>query len=295
MRNIETFGKYLAYILAAVFYLNFFNSDIYLIVLGIVVMVFMGIPHGAIDHILPTSYLKNNGFLLFILKYLGVVVAYSILWFFFPLTSLIIFIVISAYHFGQVHYVKFQQLKTPFLLYLTTGFLLLSIILISDFQKTQEILMFILNIEPISSFKNYVIVFISTAFIVTLAIQSKEVIITTCRDIIPLIILLYLCPLLLSFILYFGFWHSLPMLIIEYKSLKYLQKNLNVYAFYKKLIPLTLISLIGISFILIYSHQFLETSTTIMIFFILISVISAPHIVVMDEFLKFKNLKLTSR
>ena len=73
MKNIELKGKFLAYLLAILYFLLFLNSESFVMLILIIVMVTVGIPHGAIDHILPTKYLQLNGIFKFILKYLFII------------------------------------------------------------------------------------------------------------------------------------------------------------------------------------------------------------------------------
>jgi Brp/Blh family beta-carotene 15,15'-monooxygenase len=98
--------------------------------------------------------------------------------------------------------------------------------------------------------------------------------------------LLYYSPLLVGFITYFGFWHALPSMIEEYAYLKRIPQFSTFKKFIVQLLPFTLISLIGISLILMIGQHYLETSQLILIFFIMISLISFPHIIYMDRFLR---------
>jgi len=294
MNNIESKGKFLAYMLAMLYFLFFLNSESFVMLILIVVMVTVGVPHGAIDHILPTKYLQLNGLFKFIIKYLIIILVYAIAWFFIPKISLLLFLIISAYHFGQVHYISFEKIKKAGLLYFLTGNFILSLILIGDYDKSTEILSAILDIQP---FEKYIYIYLCASFflfLVILTFQNKNVKLQILKDLIPLSLLLYFTPLLLSFVLYFGFWHSLPMLLEEYRGLNQEKEKMNVKSFVKKLLPLTIVSLLGILIILYFSNKFLQSETLIMIFFILISLISAPHIVVMDEFLKRKSSILPS-
>jgi beta-carotene 15,15'-dioxygenase len=294
MKDIEFNGKILAYCIAVVFFSKLINQDLLLNGLLLMVMVCIGIPHGAIDHLLPTSYLKKNGLLKFIIKYLMIILFYGLVWMISPKFSLVVFLLLSSYHFGQVHYQNFSTIKNHILLNFSTGVYILTLILFSDFDQSAEILFPIVNIQALEGYRYSIIVFSSLLFAAALAIQNKAVWRSTLKDLIPLSLLLFFSPLLLSFILYFGFWHSLPMMIIEFKSMQETYSKVELIKFIKKLIPLTLISLIGISLILYLSAAYLEKEQMILLFFILISVISAPHIVVMDEFLKKPQLKLPS-
>ena len=71
----------------------------------------IGIPHGAIDHIL---FFKKRSFsqLKFYSIYLGLILLFLLLWIFFPFWSLLLFLLISAFHFGESQFsdIKAQKL-----------------------------------------------------------------------------------------------------------------------------------------------------------------------------------------
>jgi beta-carotene 15,15'-dioxygenase len=259
MKNIETKVKILAYLLTLVFFLNSFNSEIYVLVLFTLVMAFIGIPHGSLDHILPSRYLAVNGIKKFIVKYLLIIFLYGVLWYFIPKISLIIFLLISAYHFGQVHYLHFNTIKKSKLLYFFNGNLILAIILFSDFKSSADILIGIIDIKPIESYKYYYLLVSAVVFGILLSIQEQKIIRATLLDLLPLVLCLYFTPLLLSFVLYFGFWHSFPMLLEEYKSINKKYNTKSVKFFIKKLLPLSLLSVFGILMLIYVAQQYLST------------------------------------
>ena len=67
-------------------------------------MILFGVPHGALDlyiegKTMQSGDIKGN---IVLLKYILNVLGYALLWYFFPLISLIVFIIITAYHFGEI-------------------------------------------------------------------------------------------------------------------------------------------------------------------------------------------------
>ena len=68
----------------------------------------IGIPHGAIDHVL---FFKKRSLsqLQFYSIYLGLILIFLVLWIFFPFWSLLLFLLISAFHFGES---QFSEIKT---------------------------------------------------------------------------------------------------------------------------------------------------------------------------------------
>jgi len=69
-----------------------------LLIVGLVVV---GIPHGAIDHLLDTGNWEFKKAPVFILKYLSLSALMGAIWFFFPPLALLVFLAFSSWHFGQ--------------------------------------------------------------------------------------------------------------------------------------------------------------------------------------------------
>lgn len=69
-----------------------------LIIVGLVAI---GIPHGAVDHLLDSGQWNPRGLPLFVLKYLSIAAIMGVVWFVAPTLALTIFLVYSAWHFGQ--------------------------------------------------------------------------------------------------------------------------------------------------------------------------------------------------
>ena len=66
-------------------------------------IIFMGIPHGALDGAISVTLGFTKSFYLqvrFIITYLLIAILIVVLWYFFPVFSLIIFLLASIFHFG---------------------------------------------------------------------------------------------------------------------------------------------------------------------------------------------------
>ena len=61
----------------------------------------VGIPHGAVDHLIETGHWDSKKMPRFIFSYLLQAAAMGFLWYLFPELALIIFLLYSAWHFGQ--------------------------------------------------------------------------------------------------------------------------------------------------------------------------------------------------
>jgi Brp/Blh family beta-carotene 15,15'-monooxygenase len=196
----------------------------------------------------------------------------------------------SAYHFGQSHFIgRPQHVKLDNLLFVCKGSFFLAVILFGNWQETKDIL------QPITSFDlspNQRLIVLGLLFGATVGTQYLKG--DSLRkadgvDYLVLAPLLFFSPLLISFIVYFGFWHSLPSMLAEYAYLKTIPAFDSPTKFGKQLLPFSGISLVGIGLLLVLGLEFLNSSELYLLFFILISLISLPHILYMDAFLKGKT------
>nr|MBI1231723.1 beta-carotene 15,15'-monooxygenase [Cytophagales bacterium] len=286
MKRIEGIGKGTGILVGIAYSISEYQSESFLWAWFILLMVTLGIPHGAIDHLL---YQENQGkkqnLKTFILIYLGIMLVYLLCWYFYPIAALVLFIGMSAYHFGQSHFISVPATSKKQLLYLSMGCFYLSVILFGDFNQTREILLNLVDIQFINPWTTPIIgsFFLTSSLLVLLQKTPKKY-----GFIIEMIVLgfcLYYMPLLLGFITYFCFWHALPSMMEEYYKLSFAKEN-NGLLFVKSLLPFSLISIIGIAFILVVFNQWLAEKDITLLFFIMVSLISAPHIWIMNLFLE---------
>ena len=265
------------------------------------VMVSTGIPHGATDHLIyakvqshrsrPFSWKRFLGF------YLFTMILYSLSWIFLPGFSLSIFLMISAYHFGQsqVLYIKWEagSLKKR-LLGLAWGSLILSSLLLMHLEEVITLLASIISIPAFLSVSGPVqlAMFPTICGLIVLLLWSQALreramaIPEFLKEIASLTILLttfYVAGLWLGFALYFGVWHALSSMLAEIEAFRK-EQSYSVKAFIKDALPFSLISFAGIG-ILGLAVSFLgEQIPMILLLFIAISVLTLPHTIYMDRF-----------
>lgn len=283
MNRIELYSKAGSLLLCILFiFLPKDYQAIEYIFFGMVLLL-VGIPHGAIDHLTSDPQINKKGLLRFLFLYISLIFIYLLSWIFLPIMALLAFILMSSYHFGQTHFIN-RPVKKKFkvLLYFSRGLYFLLFILAGDLILTKSIL------EPIVSLPDsnpYTI--LPFFLVVTVVIQWISKIKFNRSDFFELAFLgpiLFLSPLTVSFIVYFGFWHALPSMNSEYEFLKKYPKYNSVKKFSKQLFPFSAISILGIAFILIIGINYLESNELLLVFFILISLISFPHVLYMDKF-----------
>ncbi|MBS4073213.1 MAG: Brp/Blh family beta-carotene 15,15'-dioxygenase [Algoriphagus sp.] len=287
MNHIEKIGKILGIGVSLLFILFPSIPEIYQWIIFGIILVLVGIPHGGIDHLIHNPTIKKSELFNFIIKYLFLIVIYSIIWLFSPKIALLIFILMSSYHFGQSHFIqrilpkKFTSLSISL-----RGLFFLLIILLGSWERTKTILSPVIILELDINYRLGILICLA---LVSIGLQLAQRVKMTVSDFLEYLVLapiLYFSPLFISFIVYFGFWHALPSMLEEYRMLRTFTAYNSVKKFVVQLLPFSFISLFGIGLILFFALSYLDENEVFMLFFALVSLISFPHILYMDAFLK---------
>lgn len=247
-------------------------------------LLIVGIPHGAVDHLLVQS--KKFNLIKFVVQYVLIIAAYFALWQWFPVFSLILFIAYSAYHFGESEMVEMQiSLDTiPQKLY---AFIIgLSILLFIIFSHLETSLLVLNSIHGVSSFvegidfypyKNVVLA-VSYFSILPLWWISKK----TCLYLMAILVLGIQMPLMLAFGLYFVGSHSVNAWGHIATKLKTPTQKL-----YLQSLPFNLGALLIFAIFLYLQRanaQLIQSYAAT--FFVFLACVSLPHIVLMHLFYK---------
>ena len=258
----------------------------------------LGIPHGATDHIIH-NVLRNGRLSLevrfpFLLRYLGLMAAYGLLWWFLPDLSLLIFLLISAYHFGeaQFEFTGMDSFKNRLLAF-AWGSWVLVVILLNHFERTTALLRELVGADAVFSvLGNNRVALLSVwsfATVLIVFIHLREIglhrVLQQLLEMALLAFMAWWLPLLLAFALFFTFWHSRDALVLQWRRLRSYQPDLKVPGLLKMMLPFTLLSLFGIAIIIAGGEWFLDSEVPyITLFFILISLLTLPHMLLMSEF-----------
>ena len=286
--NVVVKSKLAGLILA--FSIIFFGLESsYSILLFLVVMLSIGIPHGSVDHIIAfinPEARKFDSKLIFYVVYLSLIVFNILLWVISPFLGLLVFLIISCYHFGETQVIGYNSTDNKILNFVIGANILLSLFL-NNIVELQEILYILPQFASLdlSAFDSVFFLLISVA-ILMLSIVNFEI-----KRKVPLyaeITILYMVffhtDLLTSFALYFGFCHSLPMLMLEFKEFK----TDSFMKFYLKTLPFTILSIIFGFLLYQFNNDLLTSDNLILFVFIIISSLTLPHVFIMKDFVKDK-------
>lgn len=264
------------------------------LVIAVVLIGLIGIPHGAIDHVLfiDITKAKPSFFYTFYFVLIGVIIS---VWLFFPIIGMFLFLVLSAYHFGQSQFNGYSNLsrKVRLYLYLSWGISILSALSLYNHEEIFSICSTSKDLRPLllvfqPSILLVVLIFSTLSFFTILFLNykafSKKKVVVELGIFVLIHLTFYAHSILIGFSIYFATLHSLKVLYEEYAFLKSKQAHFNVTSFLSILMPYTLISLIGIMLLFGLSHfGVIDTSKTLLIF-IAISALTLPHSVVMENF-----------
>ncbi len=250
----------------------------------IVGLLAVGLPHGAVDHLLVQS--KKFNLVRFVVQYVCIIAAYFVLWQWFPVFSLLLFIAYSAYHFGESEMVEMLVSLDSVAQKLYAFIIGLSILLFIIFSHLETSILVLNSIHGVSSFlervdlytyKNVVLA-VSYFSILPIWWMSKK----TCVYLMAILVLGMQMPLMLAFGLYFIGSHSVNAWGHIATKLKTPTKKLHLQS-----LPFNM----GAIFIFAI-FLYLQSSNARLIqsyaatFFVFLACVSLPHIILMHLFYK---------
>jgi Brp/Blh family beta-carotene 15,15'-monooxygenase len=188
-------------------------------IVGLVLILTIGIVHGANDILIIKKYNPQKfSWVSIILKYIFLILLFGFFYFFSPKLFLIIFIALSAYHFGEQHWLEDKtrvSLIERFFAFIYGGFIL-SLFLRLNFIESQEIIFEITKaMVPLKAFQ-VVLIFCSILLISLGGFLYKRrlgVSERLWREILILAILAAIFEysnIIWGFAIYFIVWHSIP-------------------------------------------------------------------------------------
>jgi Brp/Blh family beta-carotene 15,15'-monooxygenase len=238
-----------------------------------------GIPHGAGDHLIAqkiASREKLNFHLKpFIVFYIGIMLAYALLWYITPLISFIIFIAISVFHFGDMEDITEIDTKHSVLdlaKSLSLGSGILGFILFSHWDEAFEIISK-MQVNLPSKIPNSLL-YVSV-ILLALGFQKKNY--PAFLNTFLTLVIGYFIPLIPAFICYFSCCHA----VYSFKGMKN-HLELTFLELYKKLVPFSLGALfLGISYMVLVSKDL-----QLYPIFIFLSLLTLPHFMLMHKLIK---------
>jgi beta-carotene 15,15'-dioxygenase len=303
------------------------NTENSLLVLGVLVLIFhnfmvaipisvqmyvlltlvfvIGVPHGALDYLVDeqNEKMSKNIFSIrkFVLNYMMKLCAFGLFWIL-PWLAFSLFIVLSAYHFGETDMsVKMKPNKSSTPLYLAYGFMILGFLLLNHLTEMTALIpiidTFLRNnawYADAQRFRSIILVVLFMVFNLTFfwQYQQKNISTLSILQIVQftfLMLLISFLPLLLAFTFYFALWHSLISVrnIFHYFKKINSQKTLSILG--SKSILFSLLSVGSIVLLYVAAQYFIPDMNLLFALLIVLSLLTMPHLSVMHDMYRNEN------
>ena len=264
----------------------FLNTENQSIISFILIFTF-GLIHGANDIQLiqkKTLDYSVNFFINSILLYVFIVILGILIFFYVPDFGLIFFILFSSFHFGEQHLGSYQidskNIFVKIILYTSYGSIILGLLFSLQWLDTHVIIYEISELFiSKKAIELYFYVAFTTFFIISLYYKNLRKILW-----IETILIIFLgfffsrASLLLSFSVYFVFWHSIPS-ILDQLNFLYQKDNTRKMKYFLSSLPYWIMSILGLFGFYFYFHT--KPETFLPLFFSFLAAITFPHTIVM--------------
>ena len=260
------------------------------LILGFTLIFTFGMIHGSNDLLIINKLLKNikhySKFTLLI-AYLFIVSIAILVFYLIPSLAMILFVLFSAYHFGEQHWDhRFPKLNAfrKSIFYFFYGMFMLYMLFAYNTNEVKLIIFEITGFE-ITNLYTKIMLFILAGFISCVLIiefLSKrlaiEVILKELFTLAVLAIIFSSSSLIWGFSIYFILWHSIPSLIEQISYIYGDVKTTSALSYGKAALPYWIISLIGM--VILYAI-FSGEKQFYSLFFAFIAAVTFPHAFVM--------------
>ena len=271
--------------------LSYLLPVIYQDILGFILILSIGVIHGANDLLIIKKYTRKNSLksqISYFLYYLGLVFLGFAFFYLFPSIALLSFVLVSIYHFGEQHWevntsnADFINIKRiyPIILH---GLVFFVIVFMNNIDIVNDVL---LSFNTISLNYTYLRILLTVLFLIymSLLLSSKSIRGYFVDEFIFFILLFLLTlnsSLIFGFSIYFIFFHS----VLSIKDqVKYIYGDDNSQYIKKYLISALPYFILALLF-LIGSYLFIdfESLDILPIMFTFLAAITFPHVIVIEK------------
>ena len=263
--------------------LGLFLPTLFLWVLAAINVLIIGIIHGANDLCIISKYSKTTkkrqfGYLF--VSYVFFVAAMVLALYNVPQLALLLFVLVSSFHFGEQQWHKNSIIKSTklHLFYIVYGMFLFSLLFFTHQGQTLSIVQEISGLQVASQILLYMLIgsAVATVFFVALNInQLKSQLFFQFLALIALVLLFTQTSLLWSFSVYFVLWHSIPSLK-EQADVLYPNDAKPIYKYFKLALPYWILSLVGFGVALMIFRE--NSASLLSLFFGFLAAITIPHV-----------------
>ena len=268
------------------------------LILGFILIFSFGMIHGSNDLLIINKILEKSKYYSkfnILVAYLMIVSLAILIFYMAPILALSMFVIFSAYHFGEQHWEKSfiksnNSLKSIF--YFCYGMLILQLLFTFNDIGVKFIVKEITGyqIANLNSFPIIIIlgglVLIMTAIELHFKRISSEIALTELFSLLILTIIFNSSSLIWGFTIYFILWHSVPSLAEQIKFVYGEFKLKTTLKYCKSAAPYWIVSLIGM--VILY-FMFNNEKHFYSLFFAFIAAVTFPHAFVMVKMFSKKK------
>ena len=269
---------------------NIIADNLKLLIFCFFMILILGVSHGALDNFrgknLFQPILKKNWFIFFYPGYILLSLMVIFCWTIFPAITLLLFLVVASYHFGEED-LRFFFKGRGFLFNLVS-FLKGALIITLSFHYSHEntviffeyLMVPQIEYEKLTEFKSLLfsanLIFLIISLIYLLRKQINKLVLILFEIIFILLSFMYL-PLILAFSMYFCFLHSSKHIIGLARKLDSQNTGNGLKLFIVKATPLTLLTAV-FAFLSLYFLDQNINENIIKVIFIGLASLTLPHI-----------------
>ena len=276
---------------------SYFISDVYENILGFLLILSIGVIHGANDLLIINRYSakeSNKNQILFFFFYLMIVIIGFALFYFIPSLALLAFIAVSVYHFGEQHWeVNLSNTnlssKIKLSLIISHGLAFFIIIFMNNLLAVNEVLasFYISSLN----YSYLALSLFSVSIVYLFLLVYNKVLRNHFINEIIFFVLLYILTLsstlIYGFAIYFIFFHSLLSIKDQVKFIYNDDKTSSIKKYIRSSMPYFILAL---TFLLIfYFYVDLQKVNLLQIIFTFLAAITFPHVIVIEKMYSHKK------
>jgi Brp/Blh family beta-carotene 15,15'-monooxygenase len=289
IRNYENFMLFFTVFL---FWVSIQFGEVVEDFLAYIMVISVGILHGANDLlILSTKEKKDKSLIKNLVIYIGIIFLCVLIYFSSSFIAIILFVVLSAYHFGEEHLSHKINVNFFFntIYFLAYGLFIFSLLFYQSIADV-DIIMKELTGLTFSKIEIEITLITSAIFLglgsAYLVLMKRNEAILFLKELLYLVLLFLVfntSSLILGFAIYFILWHSIPSIIHQIEFISGSLTKENTFSYVKKALIYWVISIVG----LLLLYQLLpEIKLLATVVFVILFAVTAPHTWVMH---KMKN------
>ena len=259
--------------------------------LGGLLILSLGILHGANDIQIITKKNIHNNKGITTLYYLGIVLIGGLAFFFFPTLALLCFVLFSAYHFGEQHW-EFRLKKSylSLLFYFVYGACMFFVLFFFHRAEVQQVVEGITSYRLPSDLFYWALTGSTTLFIILLIglSENRKYFLFECLLLLAFALFFSYTSLILAFGFYFVVWHSFPSLKSQFEFLyRSTNKVQQILSYIEESIIYWVAAIMGLAGVYLWID--FSADYFLPLFFTFLAAITFPHVLVMHWMFRDKK------